>query len=106
MPGEARRIIAAAAAHFGVEVNDVLSPSRMRKLVQPRHVAMWLLRQRGLSFPQIARRMNRGDHTTALHGARAVEASDKLLAAAAEIVAKLKAAVAPAPTEGEGADHG
>jgi chromosomal replication initiation ATPase DnaA len=90
MPREIRRIIAAAAAHFGVELVDVLSPSRKKPHVEPRHVAMWLLRERGLSSTQIAKHMNRGDHTTALHGARAVEASSKLKAAAAEILAKLK----------------
>lgn len=72
MPREIRRIIQASAEHFGVEISDMLCPSRMRVLVAPRHVCMWLLRERGLSFPQIARRMNRGDHTTAIHGVRAV----------------------------------
>jgi chromosomal replication initiation ATPase DnaA len=106
MPKEIRRIITAAAAHFGVEVKDVLSPSRLRTLVAPRHVAMWLLRKRGLSSNQVARHMNRGDHTTALHAARAVEASDKLMAAAAEIIAKLMEEAAPPTAEGEGADRG
>jgi hypothetical protein len=106
VPNEIRRIIAASAAHFGVEAKDVLGPSRRRMLVAPRHVAMWLLRQRGLSLPQIAQRMKRADHTTALHGVRAVEASDKLKEAATEISVKLKESAALPLAEGEGGGHG
>jgi chromosomal replication initiation ATPase DnaA len=92
MPGAcSRRIIEAAAAHFNVTVADVLGPSRLRRLVEARHVAMWLLREmRGFSLPRIAKYLHRGDHTTALHGIKHCEETPALKAAALEIMALLK----------------
>lgn len=72
-PGPSR-IIAMVAERRGLTVDDLLGPSRLRPVAYARHEAMWELRQRTkLSLPDIARRLGRKDHTTALHGVRAYE---------------------------------
>lgn len=64
-------IIREVAQRHGLTFDDLLSQSRVRPLAHARQEAMWELRQRTrLSYPQIARRLNRTDHTTALQGAR------------------------------------
>jgi hypothetical protein len=103
---KSRRIVEVCAAHFRVSVDDVLGPSRLKPLVNARHVSMWILREmRGFSFPQIAKTMGKADHTTPLHGCRHVDDTPALRAAALEIIAEL-AEVAAAPVEGDGAEHG
>jgi chromosomal replication initiation ATPase DnaA len=90
-----------------VSVEDVLGRSRIAKLVSARHVAMWLMREmRGLSLPRIAERTGRGDHTSALHGIRHVEATPWLLDAAQQIRAALTAPPAPTVPPEQGGAHG
>lgn len=45
-----------------------------RKPARARQVAMWVLRYEwGLSLPDIARLLNRADHTTVLYGVRQID---------------------------------
>jgi len=68
-------IIREVATAFGVQLNHLLGRQRVRRLVQPRHVAMFLVRKHtGASFPEIGRRFRR-DHTTIQHGCRKIEAA-------------------------------
>ena len=63
-----RWIIRIVAEHFNVTPDELVGPSRTIKLMVPRHVAMYLVRQlTTLSFPQISARLGRKDHTTAWH---------------------------------------
>ena len=56
------------AAHYGVEVDNLVSPRRTRDLVRPRHVAMWLCRQLTRSSPAaIGRRFGDRDRKTVVH---------------------------------------
>jgi chromosomal replication initiator protein len=67
-----REIIHEVAERNGLTVDDLRSASKKRHIAWARQEAMWELRQRtSLSLPQIAERLNRIDHTTALWGIRA-----------------------------------
>lgn len=52
---------------YDVAWSILVSPSRMHKLKEPRREIWALLREEGMSFPQIAALCNR-DHTTILYG--------------------------------------
>lgn len=59
---------------YGVSVQQILSRRRTRQVALPRQIAMYLCRQLlGASYPRIGDLFGR-DHTTALHGVRAISA--------------------------------
>jgi chromosomal replication initiator protein len=67
-------ILEATAVMFGFEVDELLSRSRSRPLVTARQIAMYVCReQTDLSFPQIAKAFNKGDHTTVMHAVQKIE---------------------------------
>ena len=64
----AKQIIEKTAQYFSIGVPDIMSPKRDQEIVLPRQVSMYLMRQDlQLSFPKIAKNLNRKDHTTAIH---------------------------------------
>lgn len=66
-------IIDATAAHFELAPDILTGPSRLRRYTRPRQVSMFLARRLAQkSFPDIGRKFRR-DHTTVIHGVRAVE---------------------------------
>ena len=67
-------ILLAVARYYGVNADDLKGRSRHKQIVEPRQVAMHLLREDAhLSTPEIGRLLNR-DHTTVLHGLKQVAA--------------------------------
>ena len=71
--GELPEIIKRVCAAFGVTRKELLGPSRLRRVLVPRQVAMYLAREiGGQSLPRIAVAFDR-DHTTVLHACRKVE---------------------------------
>lgn len=67
-------IIGATAAYFKIAPDEILSGRRIKPLVIPRHVAMYLARQLTLrSFPEIGRFMGGRDHTTVLHACNKIQ---------------------------------
>jgi chromosomal replication initiator protein len=69
-----RVILEATSNMFGFEVDELLSRSRSRPLVTARQIAMYVCReQTDLSFPQIAKAFNKGDHTTVMHAVQKIE---------------------------------
>jgi chromosomal replication initiator protein len=67
-------IQAKTADALGLPADRLASPGRSRPVVYARQIAMYLCRElAGLSYPEIARRFNRRDHTTALHAHRKVK---------------------------------
>jgi chromosomal replication initiator protein len=65
-------ILFAVARYYGVQADDLKSKSRHKQIVEPRQMAMYLLREDGhLSTPEIGRLLNR-DHTTVLHGIKQI----------------------------------
>ncbi len=53
---------------YGVTRHDILGRRRNAKVVRARHHCYWHFRERGNSYPAIARIMRRKDHTTIMHG--------------------------------------
>ncbi|HEY1190524.1 MAG TPA: helix-turn-helix domain-containing protein [Gemmata sp.] len=66
-------IVERVAGAFGTSVKELLGPSRLREILRPRQVAMYLARElTGLSLPRLGAAFGR-DHTTVLHACRKVE---------------------------------
>lgn len=64
----ANEIIKAVADFFEVPQNDLTERSRKQEIVEPRQIAMYLLRDvLKLSYPHIGERLGKRDHTTAIH---------------------------------------
>ncbi len=64
--------INAIAEEHGYTVEDVLGPSRSKKLVAVRRLCILMFRERGHSTPEIGRLLNRC-HTTILHALNKVQ---------------------------------
>jgi chromosomal replication initiator protein len=64
------QILQAVSQYYDFTVDEICSPSRSRPLVAARQMAMYLIRTlcTGYSFPDIAKVLNRADHTTVMHG--------------------------------------
>jgi len=95
----APEIAAECARAFGLESNDLKSPTRARNAVNGRFMAMHMIRQRRQwSYPQIGRLFRR-DHTSIMNGIRKMsemlkedsERGDDMRAKYAEIEARFKA---------------
>ncbi len=71
--GSVAAIIRRVAAAFGIAEKQLLGSSRLRNVLVPRQVAMYLVRElAGLSLPRIGTAFGR-DHTTVLHACRKIE---------------------------------
>jgi hypothetical protein len=69
-----RAVLEATAAHYGLTVDALLSDTRKQPLVRRRQIAMYVAhRLTGRSYPFIGDKMGGRDHTTILHGVRAVK---------------------------------
>jgi len=61
-------ILSAVARHFGVSLEELRGSARHKKIVAPRHLAMYLLREDArLSYPNIGALLGGRDHTSVLH---------------------------------------
>jgi chromosomal replication initiator protein len=61
--------LSVTAAHYGVSQAELMSESRLAKLVRPRHVAMYLARDvTKLPLNQLAPLFNRKNHGSVQHG--------------------------------------
>ena len=60
----------AACVAAGISMADLFKLTRAQHLAEKRFHVMWILRQRGWSYPRIAKRLGRTHHTTALYGVR------------------------------------
>lgn len=64
----ANDIIKAVADFFEVSPSDMSNRGRRQEVVQPRQIAMFLMRDLlKLSYPHIGERLGKRDHTTAIH---------------------------------------
>ncbi|WP_040610938.1 chromosomal replication initiator protein DnaA [Oceaniovalibus guishaninsula] len=61
------------ADHYNIRISDLVGPKRTRIYSRPRQVAMFLAKEfTDRSLPEIGRRFGGRDHTTILHGIRAI----------------------------------
>jgi len=62
------------ANHFNIKVADLKSPKRLKALVLPRQIAMYLARQlTSCSYPEIGERFGGKDHSTIIHAIKKIE---------------------------------
>jgi len=89
------RIVERVAAAFGVSEKELLSESRLRRVLKPRQIAMYLARElTNLSLPRLGAAFGGRDHTTVLHACRKVEAELIEDAMLAKRVSDLRAGLA------------
>jgi len=61
-------VIKTVAEVFEISIEDLVSKSRKKELVNPRQIAMYLLRDvLDMSYPNIGDKIGKRDHTTALY---------------------------------------
>lgn len=78
-----KQLVAGVALFFDISVDDLLGASRKKELVEPRQMAMYLMREElHSSFPAIGQELGGRDHTTAMHACTKIstqlELDDKL----------------------------
>jgi len=67
-------IIDMVASHYNVRVPDLLRKIRVRSVVRPRQVAMWLARKAtSFSLPDIGKSLGNRNHSTVLNACRRVD---------------------------------
>ena len=68
------QVIETVAKFYNISVADMVSPSRNKELVQPRQIAMYLIRQEtDASLPEIGGLLGGRDHTTIIHGVERIK---------------------------------
>lgn len=87
--GKIRAIQRAVADEYApVTLGDMLSPRRTAKVVEARHVAIYLAKKlTEHSLPEIGRRFGDRNHTTILHAVRRI---DKLVSKNAEFASRVR----------------
>ena len=61
------------AAHFNLNIAELLSPRRSRSLARPRQIAMYLAKlHTSNSLPDIGRKFSNRDHTTVIHAVKKI----------------------------------
>ena len=76
------------ARYFGVAVEDILGDGRAGDITDKRHVAMWVARKLGQSWPKLGRAFDR-DASTVRYACQRVEHAPKLRAAGEEILVRV-----------------
>ena len=70
-------ILKRVSSHFNIKISDIKSPKRLKAVVLPRQIAMYLSRQlTSSSYPEIGERFGGKDHSTIIHAIRKI---DKLM---------------------------
>lgn len=73
-----KKVIQVVAKHFDIESSDILGKKRIKELVYPRQIVMYLLREQlNQSYPQIGETLGGKDHTTVMHGVNKITAARK-----------------------------
>jgi chromosomal replication initiator protein len=89
-------ILEVVCNYFSVNIDDVKSEKRLKTLVIPRHLAMYLAKELTTkSYPDIAKNFNRKNHATVLHACRKIgelikSEDEDICRQVKEITAKLK----------------
>lgn len=83
--GTAFATVEIVARACGLAPAALVSRSRLRYYAEARQIVFWLLREAGLSYPQIGAALDR-HHATVMHGVAEVEADSELRALARRIL--------------------
>jgi chromosomal replication initiator protein len=68
------QVIETVSKHYNITVSEIVSAARNKELVQPRQVAMFLIRQEtDASLPEIGGLLGGRDHTTVMHGVERIK---------------------------------
>lgn len=68
------QIIKAVSEYYNISIEDLISHSRKKEIVEPRQIIMYLLRDISeFSYPYIGNKMGK-DHTTVIHSCEKIEA--------------------------------
>jgi len=78
------RVIVHVARHYDLTPTDLVGPDRRRLPTEARHVAAWILRYSGRTFPEIGQALGR-DHSSIMAAVERI-ARDELLRAAASTI--------------------
>lgn len=89
--GDYLSILRAAADLYAVTADDVVSLDQSGPVVRARHMACWLLRERGYTYVHIGQILNR-DHSTAIYGWRAIDRDPARRALGVQLLAQEDAA--------------
>lgn len=88
-PHNAQRILEAVAARSGFTVETLLGKKRQMRIAGARHLAAWLMRRDGMSYPEIAEAMG-CDHTSIMYAVSRIEAEREADAGVREITDGMK----------------
>lgn len=67
-------IIREVHKYYNIQIEDLLGKKRIKEIVIPRQITMYLLRhEANLSFPEIGREIGGKDHSTIMHGCSKIE---------------------------------
>lgn len=67
-------ILKRVSSHFNIKISDIKSSKRLKAVVLPRQIAMYLSRQMtSSSYPEIGERFGGKDHSTIIHAIRKIE---------------------------------
>jgi len=67
-------ILKKVSLHFNIKVSDIKSAKRLKAVVLPRQIAMYISRQlTSSSYPEIGERFGGKDHSTIIHAIRKIE---------------------------------
>lgn len=83
-------VLAAVSWRLGVAKVDLVGKSRLSHIVNARHVAMWMMRRAGMSYPAIGLSMGGRDHTTVMSAVRKVEAEREASAEVCDMLDRLE----------------
>lgn len=88
------QVIQTVADHFDITCSDLCGRGRCKEVVQPRQIAMYLLREEtGASFTRIGQELGGRDHSTVHHGVekitKAIQEDDETRRAVMQIKEKL-----------------
>lgn len=84
-------LVRAASELYGVTVEAIHGGDKSKSATAARMVSCWLLREAGMSYPEVGRSLN-VHHTTAMHACRVIDGSPARLNMARSLMAQEVAA--------------
>ncbi len=69
------QIIRVVASHYNMGIDDITGKSRKQEFIEPRQVVAYLLKDKlDMSYPDIAKKIGKKDHTTAIYAYKKIKA--------------------------------